>query len=57
MNGSIIITDKKVLNMIPIRESAHHLFFKYEDIFTFICFLGPRLQYMEVPRLGIKSEL
>ena len=26
-------------------------------IITIICFLGPHLRHMEVPRLGIKSEL
>ena len=25
--------------------------------FLFVCFLGPHSQHMEVPRLGVKSEL
>ena len=26
-------------------------------VFLFFCFLGPYVQHMEVPRLGVKSEL
>ena len=26
-------------------------------LFPFLCFLGLQLQHMEVPRLGVKSEL
>ena len=28
-----------------------------QKIFFFLCFLGPHLCYMEVPRLGVESEL
>ena len=28
-----------------------------QEIFSPSCLLGPHLQYMEVPRLGVKSEL
>ena len=27
------------------------------DLFIYFVFLGPHLQHMEVPRLGVKSEL
>ena len=26
-------------------------------VFVFFCFLGPHMQHVEVPRLGVKSEL
>ena len=28
----------------------------WEDNFFFMCSLGPYLQHMEVPRLGVKSD-
>ena len=31
--------------------------FIYLFLFFIFCFLGPHLQHMEVPRLGIESEL
>ena len=37
---------------------AYIIFHKYVFFFIFIlCFLGPHLRHMEVPRLGVKSEL
>jgi len=32
-------------------------FLKYVFIYLFICFLGPHLQHMEIPRLRVESEL
>ena len=29
----------------------------YIDYFFFFCFLGPQLPHMDVPRLGVESEL
>ena len=33
------------------------LLLKFIFIFVFLPFLGPFLQHMEVPRLGVESEL
>ena len=33
------------------------LFYYYYYYFLFLPFLGPLLQHMEVPRLGVESEL
>ena len=51
-------------------RAQHHLLNKHFDLFCFqflkfylflfmylFCFLGPHLWHMEVPRLGVKSEL
>ena len=39
----------------------HKVFFQQcglkSFLFSFFCFLGPNLRHMEVPRLGVKSEL
>ena len=32
-------------------------FFNLKNVFKFFCFLGPHPQHMEVPRLGVESEL
>ena len=32
-------------------------FFKFFNFFVFLLFLGPFLRHMEVPRLGVESEL
>ena len=39
--------------MYDVLVSHQHLLF----IFVFLSFLGPYSQHMEVPRLGVKSEL
>ena len=36
---------------------AAELFFLFLFLFLFFCFLGPHLQRMEIPRLGVESEL
>ena len=33
------------------------VFWRVWGVFLFFCFLGPYVQHMEVPRLGVKSEL
>ena len=40
------------IKMIP-----GHMVSSKEFFFFFFCFLGPHPQHMEVPRLGVKSEL
>jgi len=43
---------------LTLQESSETNFFLLFLFFIFIfCFLGPHLQHMEVPRLGVKSEL
>ena len=40
----------------PTRESETPHIGHYNDFFFFV-FLGPHLQHMKVPRLGVESEL
>ena len=39
--------------------ALHYLFWQvtYKPVRSFLCFLGPHPQHMEVPRLGVESEL
>ena len=39
------------------RQSQSLFFFFFFSFFSFFIFLGWHLQHMEVPRLGVKSEL
>ena len=43
-------------NSVPIYFPIYFPFYLF-IYFLFLCFLGPHLQHMEVPRLGVKSEL
>ena len=40
-----------------LQSGRAHLYFIYLFIFVFLPFLGPLLRHMEVPRLGVQSEL
>ena len=48
--------DTAQVNPGSIREAALRLW-QSEGHFFFFCFLGPHLWHMEVPRLGVESEL
>ena len=49
----------KLIPQSPDGGLTNHCCFSYyfSFIYVFICFLEPHLQHMEVPRLGVKSEL
>ena len=58
-----IIKIREVINKTDYKNNRNNqynqgllLFFLFIYLFIF-CFLGPYLQYMEVPRLGVKLEL
>ena len=39
------------------RVLYHHVYFLLLFFPFFVCFLGPQLWHMEVPKLGVESEL
>ena len=50
----------KANNYIEFLEKLNRMFFPYMDFFFFLIFLpvlGPHQQHMEVPRLGVESDL
>ena len=55
------IGDSKIPLTIKFKMKVLHFFHLSLSVlgeeYFFFCLLGPYLQYMEVPRLGVKSEL
>ena len=49
----ILMDTSLVLNLVKHNKNSHTCFF----FFFFLSFLGPHLQQIEVPRLGIELEL
>ena len=45
------------MHQVPNLLSHHNPVFVFRGFCLFFFFLGPHLQHMEVPRLGVKSEL
>ena len=50
-DGVHVVTVNQICNQTIFRTSFIYLFF------IFLSFLGPHPQHMEIPRLGVKSEL
>ena len=61
--GSVLLLLRKALTRWQPHISKPFLYFYFYLFFDFcfvlfcFCFLGPHLRHMEVPRLGVKSEL
>ena len=43
--------------VLKVRQLFYHLILRFFVLFCFVCFLGPHLQHMEIPRPGVKREL
>ena len=52
LSDNLPVTELTTSRVRMHRAKAHVLF-----IYLFICFLGLHLRHMEVPRLGVESEL
>ena len=52
----LAVSEMGVDTITPELEEAHFLIIFFFCLF-FLSFLGPHPRYMEVPRLGVKSEL
>ena len=59
IDGTTLSTQGYSVSAIPARQSwdTFQLLKPFYFYFVFFCFLGPRPQHMEVPRLGVSSEL
>jgi len=53
----IIASASRSVDLQYIRAGGFVYLFIYLFMFVFLAFLGPLLRHMEVPRLGVESEL
>ena len=52
---TVTVVFKTAFNLQPIFRT-HHLYYTISELFFFFAFLGPYLQHMEVPRLGVELK-